>query len=797
MAIPPQGKLTLKGRVERVRYSSPETGYTVLKVRPRRGGAFYAVGHVSEVVSGAGLEGAECSFTGRWELTRYGRQFLFDQYEIEGSDLLFFLSRVVKGLGPTLAQELIQRFGEEELARILDQEPERLLTVKGIKEKRLARIKKSWQKHKGLKALAEYLGRHGGITPSLLIRIYNHFGGDAVKTIQEDPYRLTEVRGIGFKTADRIALSLGLAPDSPERIKAAVGHCLLKAAEEEGHCYLPREQLFQQVEEALALDQEARPAQGEGAPGLEALLSQAVEAMVLSGDLASGPQGGELGLSTFKYMESWLMAFFGERSREGPRRVVEPERVREFLREFEERSGMELAPEQRRICEMVASHPASCFALAGYAGTGKTTVCRVILELLTRFLVEREEVVCCAFTGMASARVRKATGFDSFTIHSLLGYKGEGQFEYGPDRPLPHRVVLLDEASMVNLPLFYRLARALRPDALFIMVGDPAQLPPIGAGNVFADLLAHDLVPSVHLTRIFRQSQESVLALFANEIRQGKVPQGAEEEGWSDFRLEIRERYNIYALKRDHSERELKEFREKNNLAIRDRIIGLAREYKERLTHPSWEFQVLTPMRVGILGTEVLNHELQEVLNPEPRASFQRRGIRLKERDKVVHLQNRDMEVMEWQAFQEGGREFSGGLFRRVFNGNVGMVVKIDQELEQFYVAYPDRTVVAYDFDHLGDLVELAYAMTVHKAQGSQYRIVVIPLTNSHFIMLNNKWFYTAITRAEERCYIVGQRYAFKRACTNTQSAKRFTWMDLMAGAGGKGAPPSGRREEE
>ncbi len=765
--------LTLKGRIERVRYSSNETGYAVLKVKPKRGGAFFAVGHVQELVNGAGLEGADCAFTGRWELTRYGRQFMFQEYRIEGSDLLFFLSKVVKGLGGKLAQDLIERFGEEELQRILDSEPERLLSVKGIKEKRLAKIKRSWQKHKSLKALAEYLGRHGGITPNLLIRIYNHFEDDGVKVVQENPYRLTEVRGIGFKTADRIALSLGMRPDSPERLKAAVTHVLLEAAEGEGHCFLARDELFRRVEEVLSSDLSS---------SIRSLLGQAVDAMILAGELASGP-GGELGLSTLKYMEEWLAAFFKERSVPSDRAVLSAHEVEEYLRRFQEESGMELADEQKLIVRRVATEPVTAFALAGYAGTGKTTVCRVVLELLSSRMVPRERIVCCAFTGMASARVRKATGFDAYTIHSLLKYQGDGSFEYGPEKPLPYQVVLLDEASMVNLSLFYRLARAVRPDALFLMVGDPAQLPPIGAGNVFSDVLSRGLVPSVHLTKIFRQSEESVLTVFANEIRQGRVPEGAEEEGWKDFRFEVRERYNIYALKRDHSEREIKEFRERNNLFIRDRVVELAREYKGRLTHPSWDFQVLTPMRMGILGTEVLNHKLQEVLNPgKERASFTRRGILLKERDKVVHLQNRDMEVMPWADFERAGREFSGGEFRRIFNGNVGMVVKIDAEMEQFFVAYPDRVVVAYDFDHLGDIVELAYAMTVHKAQGSQYRIVVIPVTNSHYIMLNNKWFYTAVTRAEEKVYIIGQRYAFKRACTNTETVKRNTWMGLAQG---------------
>ncbi len=764
-------EITLKGRIERVRYASSDTGYAVLKVKPRRGAAFYAVGHIPELVNDAGLEGAECAFTGKWELTRYGRQFLFKGYKIEGSDLFFFLSKVVKGLGGKLAQELLERFGEEELQRILDHDPDRLLSVKGIKEKRLAKIKKSWQKHKSLKLLAEYLGQHGGVTPNLLIRIYNHFEDDAVKIIQENPYRLTEVRGIGFRTADRIALSLGMAPDSIERLKAAITHTLLNAAEGDGHCFLPRSALFQNVMEILASDIDGA-AQG--------LLEKAVDSMILAGEVVAGP-AEQLGLATFRYMEDWLRSFLKERSIPSERGVIPVEKVRSYLRKFQEESGMELAEEQKLIVERVASEPLTAFALAGYAGTGKTTVCRVVLEILSRYLIPRDRMVCCAFTGMASARVRKATGFDAFTIHSLLKYQGEGQFEHGPDKPLPYQVVLLDEASMVNLSLFYRLARAIRPDAIFLMVGDPAQLPPIGAGNVFSDVLRHGLVPAVHLTRIFRQSEDSVLTVFANEIRQGKVPEGAEKQEWKDFRFEVRERYNIYALKRDHSEREIKEFREKNNLFIRERIVELAREYKERLTHPSWDFQVLTPMRMGILGTEVLNHKLQEVLNPSKTvSSFSRRGILLKEKDKVVHLQNRDMEVMSWAEFEKEGREFRGGEFRRIFNGNVGMVVKIDTEMEQFFVAYPDRMVVAYDFDHLGDIIELAYAMTVHKAQGSQYRIVVIPMTNSHFIMLNNKWFYTAITRAEERVYIIGQKYAFKRACTNTQTVKRYTWMDLM-----------------
>jgi exodeoxyribonuclease V alpha subunit len=331
---------------------------------------------------------------------------------------------------------------------------------------------------------------------------------------------------------------------------------------------------------------------------------------------------------------------------------------------------------------------------------------------------------------------------------------------------------------MVSLTLFYRLARALKPDTLLLLVGDPAQLPPIGAGNVFGDILAAGLISAVHLTRIYRQSEHSVLTLFANEIRQGNIPEGVEIRGWLDFAFENIELHNIYALKKGRTEKELKSLKQENNQAILDRILELAREYKACLSHPVWDFQVLTPMRVGQLGTEILNTNLQNILN-FGEGGVTKAGITIREGDKVVHLQNRDMPVMAWDNFIKQKKSFEPEEFRRVFNGYVGLISKIDVETEQFYVVYPERIVVAYYFDHLGDIIELAYALTVHKAQGSQYRIVVIPLTNSHFIMLNNKWFYTAITRAEEKVYLIGQKYALRRACTNIQGVRRQTWLGL------------------
>ena len=769
-----KGQTVLLGMVERVTYSNPENGFAVLKVRPRRGGLFTATGYVKELASDAGLVGAEFQFRGSWEMTKYGRQFAFSECRLAGSELLFFLSKVVKGLGEALARRLLDKYGEEELVRILDNEPERLLSEKGIKEKRLALIRKSWHKHRSLKDLSEYLGAHSQITPNLLIRIYNHFEDKALEIIKENPYRLTEVRGIGFKTADRIAMNLGLRFDSPWRIKAAIDYILVDAAESAGHCWLPEEQLYSQVAELLSTEEERLERER---------IKNTLSKMILEGEVVTGPEG-EIGLSSYRYMEEQLKQFFEERARPGRRRTIDKEAVERFISAYEARAGVEFAPEQRQIIQRIAQEPRLVFGLAGYAGTGKTTVCRAILELLAQHYAEKDDIICCAFTGMASARLRKTTGFEAVTIHSLLKYKGDGSFEHGPENPLPYKVVVLDEASMVNLTLFYRLARALRPSALMILVGDPAQLPPIGAGNVFSDALETGLLPAVHLTRIFRQSEGSVLTLFANEIRQGRVPEGIEEQGWEDFRFEQIQPHNIYALKKGRTDRELKQYREANNQAILDRILELAAGYRKSLQYPAWEFQVLTPMRMGQLGTEILNERLQKILNPaagKGAAKVKRAGITLREGDKVVHLQNRDMETMAWADYLKAGRRFQGGEFRRIFNGYVGLVQTIDHDSEQFHVVYPERIVVAYDFDLLGDVIELAYALTVHKAQGSQYRVVVIPLTNSHFIMLNNKWFYTAITRAEEMVYLIGQPYALKRACTNVQSVERFTWLRKLA----------------
>ncbi len=800
-------ELTINARVERVTYKNPENGYVVLRVRPKNGPMFTAVGYMEDIVNQAALESAEFAFTGTWTISKYGRQFEFIQAKLIGSELLFFLSKIVKGIGEALSKELIAKFGEEGLIHILENDPNRLLKVKGIKHKRLAIILKSWQKHKSLRSLSVYLNSSGvRLTPNFLIRIYNHFGENAINILKENPYNLTEIRGIGFKTADKIAVGIGIGFFSIERIEASIIHVLVEAAEQDGHSYLETDYLKEKLKELLIAEGCENNIRANGSSkdnnrednrqNKQDIDDNFVSDALIDKSIASLKEkkkiehiGDKIGLSAYKHMEDWLQKFFKARSVEGRRIVIKDSVVKGFIEEYEDREGIELSEEQREVLFKIALEPRRLFALAGYAGTGKTTVSRAILELLSLYYARPDDIISCAFTGMASSRLRKVTGFNAVTIHSLLKFKGDGQFEHNEKRPIPYSVVLLDEASMVNITLMYRLCMALKDDTLFILVGDPAQLPPIGAGNCFGDALNNGLIPSVTLKKIYRQGPDSVLTVFANEIRQARLPRDIKKSQWKDFAYEEVEPCNIYAAKAGGaSEQELREIRDKNNRAIFKRILSLASRYKKELNHPIWEFQVLTPMRMGQLGTEALNVAIQNILNPisskhvSPDAHshiIKARGIEIRKGDKVVHLQNRDMPVMDWKRWQEAKGEFSSPDYQRIFNGNTGLVIGINREMEEFYVVYPERIVVAYDFDHIGDIIELAYALTVHKAQGSQYRIVAIPLTNSHFIMLNNKWFYTAITRAEEKVYIIGQGYALKRACTNKQSIRRKTWLSL------------------
>ena len=756
---------TIRLRVKRTSYLNSDNGYVVLKGESGRR-PLTAVGYLPEALDGGKLEGTDFEFDGQWEMSKFGRQFAFSAARLTTNQLFYFLAKVVKGLGDKLAQKLLDHYGENELLSILEKEPEKLLEFKGIKDKKLKQIKHSWEKQKKLRALSEFLLPHG-ITPNLLVRIFNAFGDEASKKIRDNPYSLTEIRGIGFKTADSIARKLGLPFTSVHRIEAAILHLLLEAGDQEGHTYLPPETLHHQLSQLL--DDEEKKLE-------PTTFEQVIRAMQDKEKLVVDNKQ-RIALKAFHYMESFLETFFRNKSRDRFKPLAESGEIAQFITEQEQRLGFTFAQQQRQTITMIGTGKRRLYALSGYAGTGKSTIAKTILDFLSQHFCDRKEITCCAFTGMAAARIRKLTRFQAYTIHSLLKYQGDNRFEFNRERPLPYKVILLDEAGMVNSQIFYRLALAVAENCIFIMVGDPAQLPPIGAGNVFADILDKKYLAHTSLNQIFRQSEDSVLVHFANIIRKGEIPPDY-NRSYKDFIFMREDIPNYFQLKKELPEKELREIRGECNERIRLLIMELAAKAVKRLKYPTWDFQVLTPVRRGPLGTEVLNHQLQEVFNPQSRCQTERFGTIFKIDDKVVHLQNKDMECATYHSGFNHNQS-SGWRRQRIFNGFVGIIKEIDLDNELFYVVYPGPLVVRYNFDQIRDIIDLAYCLTVHKAQGSQYKFVAIPLSNSHFMMLNNKWFYTAITRAEKKVYLIGQQFAFKRSCTNIEAAIRNTFLSL------------------
>jgi len=762
---------SLRIKVSRVTYSNATNGFVVLR---GKGGApssravqdVTAVGILTDAMTITDLVGMEYMLSGAWKADpKYGRQFSFEYGKMIGSQLHQFLAKMVKGLGETIAKELVEHYGEVRLVEILDNEPEVLLEFKGIKEKKLARIKTSWEKQKCLRELSDYL-LPAGVTSNLLVRVFNQFGADAVRKVKDNPYTLTEVTGIGFKTADNVARKLNVAFNSPFRIQAAISYVLYKAADDSGHTCISIPDLLMALHDVLDTE--------EGTVSNEAI-EESLYALAGVGTVVVDDAG--VSIATYRYMEKWLRQFFQKRCISRYATGVTPEKAEAFIARSQQYLGFEFSSDQKNVIRHIAAGQSRVYSLLGYAGTGKSTISRAILDFLSENYCRREDMVCCAFTGMAAMRIKKLTGYDSYTIHTLLKYQGENQFVYNKDNRLPHRVILLDEASMVNLPLFYRLAQAIADDALFIMVGDPAQLPPIGAGNVFCDITSDPHFPKTVLTTIYRQGEDSVLVHYANTIRQGEVPAGY-EENHKDFQYVYQDIPNYFALKREKAEADLKKIRDDNNEKIKAKIVEIATGMVARTSYPAWEFQVLSPVRKGILGSEALNPTLQNIFNPRGKNQVEAYGIVLREGDKVVHLQNQDMDtVMYYPRIFEG--EIRHYEKQRIFNGSVGILMKIDHENEEFFVMYPDQSIVRYDFDHIQHLIDLAYCLTVHKAQGNQYKYVALPLSNSNYMMLNNKWFYTAITRAEKKVYVVGQLFAFRRACTNIDTAKRITFLSV------------------
>ncbi len=737
---------TLIGEIEKILFEEESFFIAVLKTGEKISGSYFE----SDIEH---IKGSAITLDGIWqEHKKYGKTFKFTSIKVNQNQLFFFLNKIVKGFTKKLSSQLIEKFGSDELVDILDNDIERLLEFKGIKEKRLQKIQDSWKKFRSMRKLGEFLSPFD-VSATLLTTI-----ATAMKNVEEpctkiknNPYVLTSINSIGFRRADELALKMGVQKTDENRIASAMDYVLLNYCEQQGNSCVAKEILFHELDELLMFKDKENI--------YESILVERIaekNIVIMKNDRLSPARLYEA--------EKFLYDTFKARAKRDSGGFVKD--IDKFLKE----ADLELGEQQKEAVVKI-NKGVSILFLVGYAGTGKSTTSRTILNLLnTRF--DTKEIMTCALSGIASQRIADTTGYESATIQSLI-------LKYDKSDSFPYLVVLIDEASMINSSLFARFLRKVKKNAILIIVGDDAQLPPIGAGNVLSDVLTLDLAPIVKLTKIYRQSEDQAITLIANDIRKGEVPQYTEK--YEDFEFVEISMQNSYAMKNMLSASELQEKREENSQNIISEILHRVLESLEkaryRLNNKQIKeylnyFQVITPMKGGTLGATNLNKVLQEYFNPNPKKCVKKAGVEFRLMDKVVHIKNENMTSWSGDAFKLGENSNQ----RRIFNGMSGLLFKIEEEEELVYVFYPNEdVVVVYEYAELKQYLMLSYALTIHKVQGMEYDIVVIPITFSHFIMHNTKLIYTAITRAKHKCILVGEGAAFESGCKKFEVTRRDT----------------------
>jgi exodeoxyribonuclease V alpha subunit len=733
------GLAVLEGVLERITFASEETGYTVARVDTGRSGDLLTV-----VGSLLGAQpGESLRMEGRWgSHPQYGKQFTVENYTtilpatIQGIRR-YLGSGLIKGIGPVFADRIVTHFGLDTLD-IIEQEPKRLIEVPGLGPKRTKKIAAAWEEQKAIKEVMVFL-QGVGVSTSIAVRIYKKYGDASISVVKNEPYRLAaDVWGIGFLTADRIAQSVGIPHDSQERVKAGLQYALSQSTDQ-GHCFLPEEQLIADGVKLLQVD-----------TGLviECLAELAAEPEGVVREQVPGPEGD--GLVTAVYLVPFHRA---ELSLAG--------RLRRLLRSDEDRmpgfhdvdwekalgwlagrTGASLAPEQEQAVRLALTEKVA--VLTGGPGCGKSFTVRSIVELAR---AKRAKVVLAAPTGRAAKRLAELTGAEASTVHRLLELKPGGDAAYDQDRPLDADLVVVDEASMLDLLLANKLVKAVAPGAHLLLVGDVDQLPSVGAGEVLRDLLAEGgPVPRVRLTRIFRQAQQSGVVTNAHRINAGLPPV---TQGLADFFL----------------------FAEEDTEAAGPLTVDVAaRRIPAKFgLDPRRDVQVLAPMHRGPAGAGVLNGLLQQAITPArpdlPEKRFGGRVFRVG--DKVTQIRNN---------YEKGANG--------VFNGTVGVVTSLDADEQRLTVLTDEDEEVPYDFDELDELSH-AYAVTIHRSQGSEYPAVVVPVTTSAWMMLQRNLLYTAVTRARKLVVLVGSRRALGQAVRAVSAGRRFTALDHRLAGGG------------
>jgi exodeoxyribonuclease V alpha subunit len=703
----------LSGVIERVTFHNPDTGFAVLRVQARgRRGLVTVVGCTPAATAGEYVEA-----NGAWVLDRdHGEQFQAEQLRCTPPQTAagvekYLGSGLVKGIGPHLARKIVEVFGERTLA-VIDESPAFLKEVKGIGPRRIQRIRESWREQKAVRAIMVFLQSHG-VGTARAVRIYKTYGDRAVELVRANPYRLaTDVWGFGFHTADELAGRLGVDPASPLRARAAL-RFVLQELSREGHVGFPEAGVKERTAALTGIPPE--------------VIAEAVEAERQAGDLVREPAGDEPWL----YLKPLFLAELGVarsllRLGEGDHPLPAFD-AGAALRTIEAKMGLELAAAQRDAVSRAARD--KVLVVTGGPGTGKTTIVRGILEI---FSGRGRRCALCAPTGRAAKRLTETTGREAKTIHRLLEFDPAlGGFKRDAANPLDLDLLVVDEASMVDVALLYQLVRAVPRGACLVLVGDVDQLPSVGPGTALADIIASGAVPVVRLTEIFRQAGRSWIVRAAHAVRRGEEPESA-PPGQGDF---------FFVECDDPS-------------GIVERVITMVRDRipKRFGLDPFRDVQVLTPMNRSELGAHALNLRLQAVLNPPAGGpEVERFGRKFRAGDKVIQTQNN---------YQ-----------KEVFNGDVGRVVALDEGERELAVDF-DGKAVTYDFGELDELA-LAYSLSIHKSQGSEYPAVVIPLHTQHFVMLQRHLLYTGVTRGKRLVVLVGSRKALAAAVQHQDAGRR------------------------
>jgi exodeoxyribonuclease V alpha subunit len=691
--------ITIEAVLEDYIYKNEETGYSVASLSD----GIKAVGILPGIRSGEKLK-----LTGEYEThPKHGQQFKIESFSVIYPTTTVTITKylgsgLIKGIGPATAEKIVEVFGENTL-EIMDNETDKLLQVEGIGKKKLVQIKKSWQEQKAVKDIMLFL-QSFDISPAYALKIYRTYGKDAIKIVQENPYQLTyDVWGIGFKIADTIGKSAGFNEDHPKRIKAGIIF-VLNEASNDGHVYLPMQELVNKCSEILNVD--------------------------LSDSLLLFREMEDYGLLKILNDNVYLLYYFrAERNIEHKISALyggHSELTEKELNSVRLKSS-HYSHEQLEAIRNSLIH--KILILTGGPGTGKTTALKGIID---SYKYLNKKIMLAAPTGRAAKRMSEVIGFEAKTIHRLLEYNPQDQlFARDEDNPLEADLLVIDEVSMIDTLLMNSLINAVTPNTTLVLVGDVDQLPSVGPGNILHDLIKSDKIPTAMLTKIFRQAEESKIVVNAHKINRGEFP-ALQNNETSDFFF----------------------IQEANNSLIPDMIVELC---TQRLPSkygfdPMKDIQVLTPMYKGEAGADNLNSLLQSALN-QNEVLITRGRKSYKIGDKVMQLRN--------------------NYEKDVFNGDIGLINSIDTEDQKLEIVFNGKRV-SYDFLDLDDIT-LAYAITVHKSQGSEYPCVILPITTSHYIMLQRNLLYTAVTRASRMMIIAGSKQALQIAVANKKSRKRYT----------------------